>query len=164
MFTYSYICRCATAQVAVYWRVKLPDTPILTLDIPHAQTHIHLGTYLSLALPGVLLLRTCQSSCILEICLMMTHTYIHRYPRLIACANTHASGGAFFFHTCRSVFRSRMQPYTQLSYLFLQCGTNVLSRGCHIANGTVRHPGVERSFSSFNYFKHFKHTLLTTNT
>ena len=38
--------------------------------------------------------------------------------------------------------------YTQLAYLYHQCATSLLSRDCHIADGTVRHAGVERPFSS----------------
>ena len=40
-----------------------------------------------------------------------------------------------------------MRRYTQLAYLFHQCATG-LSRDSRIADCTVRHPGVERPFSS----------------
>ena len=72
----------------------------------------------------------------------------HSYPRLIACTITHAPCGAFLFDTCMSLSLSRMQRYTQLSYLFRQCGTSFLRRDSFIAECTVRHPGVERQFSS----------------
>ena len=89
---------------------------------------------------------THTSSYELEICLTMTHTYTHSYPRLVALQNT------FFFHVYRSVSLSRMRRYTQLAYLFHQCATNLLSRHSRLADCTVRHPGVERPFSSLFLF------------
>ena len=77
----------------------------------------------------------------LEICLMMTHT--HPYPRLVTLQNT------YLFHVYRSVSLARMRRYTQLAYLFHQCATSLLSRDSCIADCTVRHPGVERPWSSF---------------
>ena len=85
---------------------------------------------------------THTSSYELEICLMMIHTYTYPYPRLVALQNT------FFFHVYRSVSLARMRHYTQLAYLFHQCATSLLSRDSRIADCTVRHPGVERLFSS----------------
>ena len=74
---------------------------------------------------------------------MMTHTYSHLYPRLIACTNTHTSRGAFLplASTC-------MLRYTQLAYLFYHSGTSHLSKDSRIADCSVRHPDVYRSFSS----------------
>ena len=43
------------------------------------------------------------SSCLLEIWLMMTHTYTHLYPRFIACTDAYFSfmfTGAFPLHAC----------------------------------------------------------------
>ena len=54
----------------------------------------------------------------------------------------------FLFHVFRSVSLARMRCYTQLAYLFHQCATSLLSRDSRIADCTVRHPGVERPFSS----------------
>ena len=54
----------------------------------------------------------------------------------------------FLFHVYRSVSLARMRRYTQLTYLFHQCATCLLSRDSRIADCTVRHPGVERPFSS----------------
>ena len=89
---------------------------------------------------------THTSSCILEICLMMTHIYTHPYPcpRLIALHNT------ILFHVYRSVSLARMRCYMQIAYLFHQCATSLLSRDSRIADCTVRHPGVERPFSSLS--------------
>ena len=44
-----------------------------------------------------------------------------------------------------------MRRYTQLAYLFHQCATSLLSRDSRIADCTVRHPGVERPFSSLAF-------------
>ena len=108
----------------------------------HKHTHTSRGASF-IALPGALYdTHTHTSSCVLEICLMMTRTYTHPYPRLIALHNT------FLFHVYRSVSLARMRRYTQLAYLFYQCTTGHLSRDCRIADCTVRHPGVERPFSS----------------
>ena len=50
----------------------------------------------------------------------------------------------FLLDVYRSVFLARMRRYKQLTYLFHQCATSLLSRDGRI----VRHPGVERPFSS----------------
>ena len=55
----------------------------------------------------------------------------------------------FLLHVYWSVFVARMRRYTQLAYLFHQCATSLLSRDSRIADCAVRHPGVERPFSSF---------------
>ena len=55
----------------------------------------------------------------------------------------------FLFHVYISVSLARMRRYTQLAYLFHQCATNLLSRNGRIADCTVRHPGVDRPFSSY---------------
>ena len=88
-----------------------------------------------------------QSSCVLEI-LMMTHAYTHTHPcqRLIALHNTYfyfTFPGAFLLHAC-GVIRN--------AHLFHQCVTSLLSRDSRIADCTVRHPGVERPFSSVNKY------------
>ena len=56
----------------------------------------------------------------------------------------------FLFHAYRNVSLARMQCYTQRAYLFYQCGTSLLSRDGRIADRNVRHPGVERPFSSYS--------------
>ena len=75
-------------------------TPMPTLDLTCVQTHAHTSRGASfIALPGALLLRTHTSSCVLEICLMMTHPC----PRLMTCPNTYFSvtfTGAFPLHAC----------------------------------------------------------------
>ena len=54
----------------------------------------------------------------------------------------------FFLHVYRSISLARTRRYTQLTYLFHQCATSLLSRDGRIADCTVRHPGVERPCSS----------------
>ena len=66
-------------------------------------------------------------------------THIHTLIPMFGCAAKHI----FLFHVYRSVSLSRMRRYTQLAYLFHQCATSLLITDC-----TVRHPGVERPFSS----------------
>ena len=107
------------------------QTPILTLDL--ACTHTQARTYIS----GALLVNTPRSAFI---------TYTHSHLGLIACTSTHIPRGAFLFHTYRSVSLTYMQCYTQLAYLFHQCGTSLSRDGC-IADCTVRHSGVECLFS-----------------
>ena len=53
-----------------------------------------------------------------------------------------------------------MRRYTQLAYLFHQCATSLLSRDGRIAYCTVRHPGVERLFSSFHLGPGLSHKTL----
>ena len=125
----------------------MTDTHIRT----HTHTHAYPWSYVCtnthtsrgasfIALPGALHdTHTHTSSYELEICLTMTHSY----SRLVALQNT------FLFHVYRSVSLSRMRRYTQLAYLFHQCATSRLSRDGRIADCTVRHPGVERLFSSY---------------
>ena len=114
------------------------------LDLTCAQTHSHISGRFFYSTPRSASWHTHTSSCVLEICLMMTHTYTHPcpYPRLIALHNT------YFSHVYRGVSLARMRRYTQLAYLFHQCATSLCSRDSRIADCTVRHPGVDRSFSS----------------
>ena len=71
---------------------------------------------------------------------MVMHTSIPTFD----CVAQHI----FLFHVYRSVSLARMRRYTQLAYLFHQCATSLLSKDSRIADCTVRHPGVERPFSS----------------
>ena len=73
---------------------------------------------------------------------MMTDT--HTLIPTLDCLHKHT----FLFHAYRSVFLTRMQHYTQLAYLFHQCGANLLSGDSRIADCTMRHPGFERPLSS----------------
>ena len=100
----------------------------------HTHTHTYTHTHLHTHTP------THTSSCVLEICLMMTHTPIPTFD----CVAQHI----FVFHVYRSVSLARMRSYTHLPYLYHQCATSLLSRDSRIADCTVRHPGVERPFSS----------------
>ena len=119
--------------------------------ISRAQTHIHFGGRLSLALSGAFSLHTRTSSCLLEVWLKKT-TYAdtHPYLRFIACTNTHTPRGAFIFHSYRIVFLTCMRHYTQLDCLFPQYGTSLLRRDCRIADCAVRHLGVRRPFFSLS--------------
>ena len=103
--------------------------------------HIYRGAPL-IALSGALLLHTHTSSCLLEIWSMMTHTSI--LMPTFDCMHKHV----FLLHADRSVSLARMWRYTQLSYLFHQCTTRLLSRDDRIADCTVKHPSVEHPFSS----------------
>ena len=57
----------------------------------------------------------------------------------------------FLLHVYRSVSLSRMRRYMQLAYLFHQRAKSLLSRDSRIADCAVRHPGVERPFSSLQF-------------
>ena len=57
----------------------------------------------------------------------------------------------FLFHIYRSVSLARMRRYMQLAYLFHQCVKRFLSGDSRIADCTMRHPGVERPFSSWSF-------------
>ena len=86
----------------------------------------------------------------------ITHTHTRTHTRLVEIClmtNTHNHAHAWLrctTHVYRSVSLSRMRRYTQLAYLFHQCATSLLSRDGRIADCTVRHPSVKRSFSSLN--------------
>ena len=113
----------------------------------HKHTHTSRGASF-IALPGAL---------------PDTHTHTHTHKQLCTgdlfnddahirtplltfdCVAQHM----FLFHVYRSGSLARMRRYTQLAYLFHQCATSLLSRDSRIADCTVRHPGVERPFSSF---------------
>ena len=75
---------------------------------------------------------------------MPTLDYLHRH--------------IFLFHVYRSVSLGRMRRYLQLAYLFHQCAKCLLSRDSRIADCAVRHPGVERPFSSI-YILFFYHSI-----
>ena len=90
----------------------MTDTHIRTHTHTHAypwsyvctNTHISRGRFFY-STPRSASWHTHTSSCVLEICLMMTHTYTHPcpYPRLIALHNTYFSfmfTGAFLLHAC----------------------------------------------------------------
>ena len=81
-----------------------------------------------------------------------THTYTHLYPRFIACIDT------FLLHVYRSVSLARMWRYMQFAYLFHQYAKSFLSTDGRIADSAVRHPGVERTFSSCEYqnLRHYR--------
>ena len=86
------------------------------------------------------MIHTQTSSYELETCLTMTH--IHPYPRLVALQNTYFSftfTGAFLLHA-RGVTRNWRTYFISVRRVFL-LETVVLQT-------TVRHPGVERPFSS----------------
>ena len=136
----------------------MPDTHTYTHSCPPLILRVHKHTYIwythlqpSQGCFDNTHTRTHTSSCLLEIWLMThthththtnTHTHTHLYPRFIAC--THI----FLLHVYRSVFLARMRRYMQLAYLFHQYAKSFLSTDGHIADCTVRHPGVERPFSS----------------
>ena len=64
---------------------------------------------------------THTSSCVLEICLMLTHTYTHPYPRLIALHNTYFSftfTGACPLHAC-GVTRNWRTYFIRVRLVFL---------------------------------------------
>ena len=61
----------------------------------------------------------------------------------------------FLLHVYRSISLARMRSYMQLAYLFHQCAKSFLSGDSRIADCTVRHPGVERQFSSLYTFVYF---------
>ena len=81
------------------------------------------------------------------VCLCAWITHIHTPISTFGCVAKHI----FLFHVYRSVSLARMRRDTKLAYLFHQCATSLLSRDSRIADCTVRHPGVERLFSSYIY-------------
>ena len=103
---------------------------MVTLAMTCAQTHTHIsGRFfiahlwaLFIALPVALPLHTHTRSCVLEICLLMTHAYMHPYPcsRLIACTNTYffTFTGAFPLHAC-GVTRNWCTYFTSVWRVFL---------------------------------------------
>ena len=88
--------------------------------ISHAQTCIHFGSPIFLALPEVLPLHTQTSSYLLEIWLILIYAYAHSCPCLIACINRHSSfmlTGAFPLHACR-VTRNMHIYFTNVGQVF----------------------------------------------
>ena len=76
---------------------------------------------------------------------MMPDTHIHTPISTLHCLHRRI----FLLHVYRSVSLARMRRYMQLAYLFHQYAKSLLSTDGRIADCTVRHPGVERPFSSF---------------
>ena len=71
-------------------------------------------------------------------------THIHTPISTLHCLHRHI----FLLHVYRSISLARMRRYMQLAYLFHQYAKTLLSTDGRIADCTVRHPGVERPFSS----------------
>ena len=128
----------------------MPDTHTYTHSYPPLILRVHEHTHLVhtfTALPGVLRwhTHTHTSSCLLEIWLMMTHIHTPIPISTLHCLHRHI----FFLHVNRSVSLACMRRYMQLAYLFHKYAKSLLSTDGRIADCTVRHPGVERPFSSF---------------
>ena len=107
-------------QVVVYWRREMTD--IYTCSYPSlilpAQTRIHIGARLYLALPGSLPLHTQTSNYLQEICLMMTYTHTHNHTHASQLAQTHTLTGAFPLHA-RNSARSLHTYLTSVGRVFL---------------------------------------------
>ena len=89
--------------------------------ILRAHKHSSLGDSF-IALPGALHdTHKHTISCVLEICLMMTHIHTPIPIPTLYCVAQHI----FLFHVYRSVSLARMRRYTQLAYLFHQCATSL---------------------------------------
>ena len=71
------------------------------------------------------------------------HTHTHTYIHATLLAQTHISPSCL-----QDVSLARMWRYMQLAYLFHQYAKSLFSTDGRIADFTVRHPGVERPFSS----------------
>ena len=103
---------------------SITHTPKLpTLNILRVYNFTHISGRFFYSTPGALPLHTHTSSCALEVCLMMTHTYTHLYPcpRLIACTNTYFSftfTGALLVHAC-GVTRNWRTYFTSVQRVFL---------------------------------------------
>ena len=123
-------CIYIHTQEAVGGRVMTTKTHTYTRPCSPLIFRVHKHTHTQVA------------TCLLEIWLMMTHTY--RPMPTVDCLHKHI----FLLHVYRSDFLARMRRYTQLTYLFHQCAASPLIRDGRIADCTVRHPGVERPFSS----------------
>ena len=111
------------------------QTPMFTLHLTCVQTHSHISGRFFYRTPRSASWYTHTSSCVLEICLMMTHTYTLPYPRLIALHNTYFSftfTGALPLHACcvthnwRTYFTSvrRVFLVETRSYCRLYCETS----------------------------------------
>ena len=130
--TYTHSCPPLILRVHEHTSDARIYSPSRSASITHTHTHAHIHTH--------------TNSCLLEIWLMMIHTYRHPYPysRFIACTDTYFS--------FRRVSLARMRRYMQLAYLFHQYAKSLLSTDGRTADCTVRHPGVELLFSSFYYY------------
>ena len=95
-------------------------THIPSLDLTCAQAHTHISGRASYStFRSAFIVHTHTSSYLLEIWLMMTHSY--PCPRLIACTNTYFSftcTGAFPLHTC-AVTRNLRIYFTSVRRVFL---------------------------------------------
>ena len=94
-----------------------------TLDLTCAQAHSHICGRFFYRTPRSASWHTHTSSCVLEICLMVTHTYTHPHlcPRLIACTNPYFSFtfiGAFPLHAC-CVTRNWRTYFISVRHVFL---------------------------------------------
>ena len=74
-------------------------TPMPTLDLNCAQTHSHISGRFFYSSPRSASWHTHASSCVLEICLMMTHTHTHVWL-LFTAHFSFTFTGAFPLHAC----------------------------------------------------------------
>ena len=140
---YVFQLSCIHTQWSVYWRVKMADTPILTIDLACLNAHTSWGMPLFSTFRSALITYTHKQLSTGNLVDDDRHTSIP-IPTL-DCLYKHT----FLFHACRSV---SMERFTQLAYLFLQCGTSFLSRDGRIADCTVRNLGVQCPFFSLFFF------------
>ena len=84
------------------------------------HTWLHLGARLFLALLGALPLHTHTSSCLLE---FGWSWRTHRHTPIPTLDCLHYTNHTILFHAYRSISLICIQRYTELSYLFHQCGT-----------------------------------------
>ena len=136
------------------------------MTVTHTHTHTHTHTCLPLLLRAYKHTRTHfgrffysastththanTSSCVMEICLIMTHIHTPIPILTLDCLHKHIC----LHHVYRSVFPARNRRYTQSALhatgaLISPVCDESLSRDGRTADCTARHPGVERPFSSF---------------
>ena len=138
-----------TSHIVVYWWVNMADTHPYPPLISRGQTLINLWVRLFLALSEEFPLHTQIAVYLRFGWLWQTHI-LTPIPTLDCFHKRTSLRGAFLFHAYRGVSLTRMQRYVQIAYLFHQCGASLLSRDGRTADCTVKHPGVELSFSSYH--------------
>ena len=140
IYLHTHTSSCLLESVA-YWQTHT-HTPIPTLDCVH-NTHIptlsrQYNIYIHFRVQS-------------RVKITDTHTHTPVCTPTLDCLHKHTyTSWRVSLLQLQELFLYTAAGYTQFDYLFHKCRTSLLNRNCRIADCTMKHPGVERPFSTYD--------------